>query len=483
MAEGLDKDIIDLQTGNLEINTLNLIIINSIKQAAMEYIRKLTPTQKKNMKFKDFKLSMRDYSKISDQFEESKDFSEHPLIMTALKVFSYIKLVSKKKMKFQFYLQEREDALKNESNKKIAEEDLVCYKFLRNVTCCVEIKRNNDSTDIFYFHKMSKCGFLSENSRNTFLKDVDRTSVETKLAGLYDEMDYFITEMDHNQKVFSKNLFFYKYFGSGNSFYNQLIILLFSAAINLILVTNLNQTTISGGKFTGKQQSTVKVLGICEIVVTIINFILLMVLIYPLQKKLCAQRFLDDNADKKSLNIFDKVKIYVGDAFFFQPDVFTYIYHLFCLIMALTVSEAFYSLDLLALVNLSRTLKYVLRSTTEHISHVAATLALSLFVMYAYGMIVSFYFFNEMSDSQSTCSSVWLCFLTLIDSGFTNGQGTAGITNQPAFVKGNYNKFYGKFFVDMTFFLIINTIFLNIIFGIIIDTFGEMRAQNQFFGI
>ncbi len=42
-----------------------------------------------------------------------------------------------------------------------------------------------------------------------------------------------------------------------------------------------------------------------------------------------------------------------------------------------------------------------------------------------------------------------------------------------------FNDYYSRFVYDLTFYLIINVIWLNIIFGIIIDAFAELRdAKN-----
>lgn len=37
----------------------------------------------------------------------------------------------------------------------------------------------------------------------------------------------------------------------------------------------------------------------------------------------------------------------------------------------------------------------------------------------------------------------------------------------------------GKMVLDVTFFIIINVLYLNIVQGIIIDTFGEMREEIE----
>lgn len=40
-------------------------------------------------------------------------------------------------------------------------------------------------------------------------------------------------------------------------------------------------------------------------------------------------------------------------------------------------------------------------------------------------------------------------------------------------------RYYIRWWYDFTCFAVINVIFMNIIFGIIIDTFAELRDQNK----
>ncbi len=58
-----------------------------------------------------------------------------------------------------------------------------------------------------------------------------------------------------------------------------------------------------------------------------------------------------------------------------------------------------------------------------------------------------------------------------------DGDGSIGAN---AFDQANFaigGKVVGKMGFDVLFFAIINIIYLNIVFGIIIDTFGEMRTS------
>jgi inositol 1,4,5-triphosphate receptor type 1 len=60
--------------------------------------------------------------------------------------------------------------------------------------------------------------------------------------------------------------------------------------------------------------------------------------------------------------------------------------------------------------------------------------------------------------------------------GLRNGGGIADSMDPYEF--GKDSKFGWKIVFDLTYFILINTIILNIVFGIIVDTFGDMRDEQ-----
>jgi hypothetical protein len=65
--------------------------------------------------------------------------------------------------------------------------------------------------------------------------------------------------------------------------------------------------------------------------------------------------------------------------------------------------------------------------------------------------------------------------------GLTAGGGVADIFIMPDPL-GGPDPFIYRFFFDLSFFLILIIIWLNIIFGIIIDAFAELRDAKKFRG-
>ena len=68
------------------------------------------------------------------------------------------------------------------------------------------------------------------------------------------------------------------------------------------------------------------------------------------------------------------------------------------------------------------------------------------------------------------------CFIDLFNQGFRQGGGIGDIMD---FLSHSDKDYWGTFLYQMLFFFIINVIFLNIIFGVIIDTFAELREESK----
>jgi hypothetical protein len=64
----------------------------------------------------------------------------------------------------------------------------------------------------------------------------------------------------------------------------------------------------------------------------------------------------------------------------------------------------------------------------------------------------------------------------LIDLGFREQGGMGSFLKVPDYQESS-ELFYGRWAFNMSFFILVNVISLNVIFGIIIDTFAELRTE------
>jgi hypothetical protein len=84
---------------------------------------------------------------------------------------------------------------------------------------------------------------------------------------------------------------------------------------------------------------------------------------------------------------------------------------------------------------------------------------------------------NKKGDS--ICMSLLHCFLSTINYGLRMGGGMGEFLPPQTYAPINKQAYYIRLIYDLSFFLIVITILLNVIFGLIIDTFAQLRAEKE----
>jgi hypothetical protein len=166
-----------------------------------------------------------------------------------------------------------------------------------------------------------------------------------------------------------------------------------------------------------------------------------------------------------------------------RDNTFTY----YCLIVILgTLGLQYpiaYSILLLDVVYRFPTLRSILDSVVAKGKQLLLTAMLGLIILYIYafwGFTVDtdMYFDDTIGDyGEDQCQSLWMCFLTTVNRGL---RPTGGIYDVMEIVPyDKLSKYYTMFLFSLSFFLVVNIILLNIVFGIIIDTFAQLRDQRN----
>lgn len=77
---------------------------------------------------------------------------------------------------------------------------------------------------------------------------------------------------------------------------------------------------------------------------------------------------------------------------------------------------------------------------------------------------------------ERACDSLVMCIVTTLNQGLRNGGGIGDILRAPSSVEP---LFVARVVYDLLFFFIVIIIVLNLIFGVIIDTFADLRSEKQ----
>jgi inositol 1,4,5-triphosphate receptor type 1 len=141
----------------------------------------------------------------------------------------------------------------------------------------------------------------------------------------------------------------------------------------------------------------------------------------------------------------------------------------------------FYAVLLLDIVRRSDDLVNILRSITENYKQLLLTLLLGVIIVFLFAVSGFLWFGEYFQDSPSSknlyCQSLLQCFLTILNFGVRAGGGVGDVLKYPLISDAGY--WYRQVY-DILFFIVVSIVLLNIIFGIIIDTFGDLRDKRQF---
>jgi hypothetical protein len=130
-----------------------------------------------------------------------------------------------------------------------------------------------------------------------------------------------------------------------------------------------------------------------------------------------------------------------------------------------------YGFLLLEIVFQKEELRNVIKAIVIPARPLMLTFIVGMEIMYIYAL-VAFYRFRE--DYDGSCQEFKDCIVTTVYQGFRQDIGSAISPVAPG-----DTRWYPRVAFDLSYFLIITTVLMNVIFGIILDTFGALRDETQ----
>lgn len=83
---------------------------------------------------------------------------------------------------------------------------------------------------------------------------------------------------------------------------------------------------------------------------------------------------------------------------------------------------------------------------------------------------------DDEDIKERACDSLLMCIITTLNHGLRNGGGIGDVLRSPS---SGESLFVARVVYDLLFFFIVIIIILNLIFGVIIDTFADLRSEKQ----
>ena len=126
------------------------------------------------------------------------------------------------------------------------------------------------------------------------------------------------------------------------------------------------------------------------------------------------------------------------------------------------------------------TLQNVIQSVTRNGRSIVVTGVLGVIIVYLFSVVAFLFlrddFVLEVGDvPERTCDSLLLCIVTSMNQGLRNGGGIGDILKERSAADP---LFAARVVFDLLFFFVLIVIVLNLIFGVIIDTFADLREEK-----
>ncbi|OAF67008.1 hypothetical protein A3Q56_05269 [Intoshia linei] len=136
----------------------------------------------------------------------------------------------------------------------------------------------------------------------------------------------------------------------------------------------------------------------------------------------------------------------------------------------------FFSFHLLHVAQFNQLIKRAIQAVTKNGDSLLWVTLYGVVFLYIYALI-TFAVYRELKKDEDKmfCNTMYECMLTMMHSG-PIGDGVFDFLKSPTILP--FNQKFNKAIFDIVFFIIITTIGLNIIFGIIVDTFSELRDNK-----
>uniref|UniRef100_A0AAY4DJ36 Inositol 1,4,5-trisphosphate receptor n=1 Tax=Denticeps clupeoides TaxID=299321 RepID=A0AAY4DJ36_9TELE len=398
-----------------------------------------------------------------------------------------------------------------------------------NHTAQIEIVRRDRSMEQIVFPVPNICEYLTEESKIRVFTTTERDDQGSKVNDFFHQFDDLFNEMKWQKKMRRKTLFWF----------SRDISLWGNISFNLAVLVNLAVAFFYPFADANDEGVLPPFLSVLLWVALVVSIVMLFAMPRPQGIRaflLCGiLRSVYTVGLRPTLlllgaaNLLNKIVFLVS--FVGNRGTFTrgykavimdmaFLYHVTYVIvcmLGLFAHEFFYSFLLFDLVYREETLVNVIKSVTRNGRSIILTAVLALILVYLFS-IVGFLFLKDdfrmsvdrlplagqhlpfhphphhtqtdladypcklslslMHDdgTEPMCDTLLMCIVTVLNQGLRNGGGIGDMLRKPS---KDEPLFAARVVYDMLFFFIVIIIVLNLIFGVIIDTFADLRSEKQ----
>ena len=450
---------------------------------------------KKNTKNIDKSLNESEIMNLNNINKENRN-----KILEKEKSLYTMKTLSNVKMKFNSLINENI----NEVQKDIVEHYYI-IKFFESITKTIEVRTEEALNQTVIFTQPPEMIYLSKGTKSEFEREVNRDSETSKKNDLVTHVTYFIKEINYYQ---NKQSTLAQWISKIDFFYVQIACYIYFLGFNLLILFTLKgDTTLTDEEYIDVEERRVNNTYIKELIddslskynnvynimcylgVAINGFFILVWTYFrlPLYFQVDRLKYMKINNIQKEEHItfFQRIYIIIFMTIWDRGYILTLIFEfIFSLIGAiLRRGEIIYAFLLLPIIDLNKLIKNIIVSIKLFYEEVSLTFFFMAIVIYIFSNF-AFFFFNEDYETSleykddNLCKTLIFCFLNAMDSGLRARGGIGDSGKKISFLsrKGHYLK---RIIMDDFFFILIVITAIDLVFGIIIRAFANLRDVEQ----
>ena len=349
---------------------------------------------------------------------------------------------------------------------------IITCKFFSDIIKKVEFKILQDDNTLnlktIYFIIDPAYYEISPNSIKKFENGVDRSTGTTKIRALIDNLEIFLAEVEQAEK---------NHKGIKMNFQDCILYnFICSCFVNMMLLFFLSD---SGGA----SQIFLKVftyfIQIAQVAVNIFLVFVFLFTKYDFFTEMEKKKY-----DKKKLTLWNMIHIYIIDSFISNDEIYLINFLIITGILGLFTKYNlfFFVVQMLTVVNFVDTIQEIIKAFYIRIDQLFCMIGFLAILIFFYAN-VGFYFYVDQFDTvingqtENFCQSLLECAITYFNHGVRAGGGIGDVLGEQGF--DNMSAYYLRLITDMVFYITVILLLLNMINGVIVSTFSQIREMSQ----
>jgi Ion transport protein len=360
-------------------------------------------------------------------------------------------------------------------------------KVVRKIEISLPIK--NSTTDrqnkMVYFLLQPQTSYLEDSTKKNFITTLD---VNNSRAYLIKYMKIMMIEMESKFELSKSNKYMYSLTKNKVITVHKFIAWGVGVIINLMFLIDYKLPKLESDDLDkgtrqlqgNKMTSAMQLLSLALACYCGILFLAWSIYKGPIEAAINFEIYsLTSGVKVKNLDLNQKISIIFRQIYIKYKPLFNFSIHLIASILALLGNVWFHTIHLLLFINISGSALIMLKAALKRLALLRNGLILISFIVFSFTVILNNNFndkFNEDSYGKyDLCQDLQSCFWSTLNLGLRLGGGIG--EGMDFYSYPQQNKFFSKTLFDLLFFIMVKLVILNMVFGIIIDTFGGLRDR------